>query len=106
MQAAAHTRDNHALATAGVDLLRGRNCAAAMAWSVTPVSARMPAARNGTIKRITCSMEVFTPKLVSAIARKALMLDMLNAAALSMKSTRQNSSIGGIRGAASLTSNM
>ena len=32
--------------------------------------------------------------------------DMLNAAAPSMKCTRQNNSIGGIRGAASLTSNI
>ena len=70
MQTAAHTQAGQTLATAGVDLLRGRNCAAAIAWSVTPVSARMPAARNGTIKRMTCSMEVFTPKSVSAMARK------------------------------------
>ncbi|MNV93610.1 hypothetical protein D3C71_1883210 [compost metagenome] len=55
---------------------------------------------------MTCSMEVFTPKSVSAMARRALIPDMLNAAAPSMKCTRQNNSIGGMRGAASLTSIM
>ncbi|MNW18491.1 hypothetical protein D3C71_2180750 [compost metagenome] len=66
----------------------------------------MPAARNGTIRRITCSIEVLMPKSVSAIARKALIPDMLKAAAPSMKCTRQNNSIGGMRGAASFTSSM
>ncbi|MNC71161.1 hypothetical protein D3C75_1220500 [compost metagenome] len=77
-----------------------------MASSVTPLSARMPAARNGTIRRMTCSIEVLMPKSVSAIALRALIPDMLKAAAPSMKCTRQNSSSGGIRGAASLTSSM
>ena len=71
-----------------------------------PLSARMPAAKNGTIRCITCSVEVFTPKSVSAIARRALIPDMLKAAAPSMKCTRQNSSMGGSFGAASLTSSM
>ncbi|MOA57261.1 hypothetical protein D3C78_1814070 [compost metagenome] len=51
-------------------------------------------------------MEVFTPKSVSAIARSALMPDMLKAAAPSMKCTRQNSSSGGTLGADSFTSSM
>ncbi|MNF19023.1 hypothetical protein D3C80_2234800 [compost metagenome] len=64
----------------------------------------MPPARNGTISFITCSIEVFTPKSFSAMARSALIPDMLKATAPSMKWMRQNSSMGGRRGAASFTS--
>ena len=82
-------------------LRRAIGCAAARVLSSIPLSARMPAARNGTIMRITCSIEVLTPKSVSAIARSALIPDILNAAAPSMKCTRQNSSMGGMAGAVS-----
>ena len=77
-----------------------------MAASVTPVSARIPAARNGTIRRMTCSIEVSTPKSFSAMARRALIPDMLNAAAPSMKCTRQKISSGGNLGATSLSNSM
>ena len=74
----------HTLADSAAEVNAGYSAIASGRLNVA-LSARIPAARNGTISRNTSSTGRGSPSSASAIARSAFMLDMVKAALPSIK---------------------